>query len=92
MAHHKSALKRIRQTVKQNLRNRSLRSNLRTTIKQFRELLESGDTEQIKSGYPNVQKTIDKAVTKGILHTKTAARQKSRLMQAANKKLAETIS
>ncbi|MBF0280350.1 MAG: 30S ribosomal protein S20 [SAR324 cluster bacterium] len=88
MAHHKSALKRIRQTVKQNLRNRPLRTNLRTAIKRFRELLETGETEQIKSGYVKVQQTIDKAVSKGILHAKTGARQKSRLMQAANKKLA----
>ncbi len=88
MAHHKSALKRIRQTVKQNLRNRSLRANLRTAIKKFQELLENGDAEQIKKGYPQVQQAIDKAVTKGILHAKTAARKKSRLMREAQKKMA----
>ena len=88
MAHHKSALKRIRQTDKQNLRNRPLRANLRTTIRRFLELIENGEAEQIKSSYSQVQKTIDKAVTKGVLHAKTATRKKSRLMQAVNKKLA----
>ena len=88
MAQHKSALKRRRQTAKRNLRNRSLRTNLRNGIKTFRDLLESGDIEQIKSGYVKIQQTIDKSVTKGILHAKTAARHKSRLMQAVNKKLA----
>ena len=88
MAHHKSALKRIRQTVKQNLRNRSLRTNLRSEIKKFRELLESVEVEQIKSAYVKVQERIDRSVTKGILHAKTGARQKSRLMNAVNKKIA----
>ncbi len=88
MAHHKSALKRIRQTAKQNLRNRSLRTNLRTVIKKFRELLETGEAEKIKSDYIKVQQTIDKSVTKGVLQARTGARQKSRLMHAANKKLA----
>lgn len=92
MAHHKSALKRIRQIAKKNLRNRSLRSHLRTTIKKFREVLESGEVEQIKTAYPHVQKTLDKSVTKGILHARTAARHKSRLMQAVNKKFTETAS
>ncbi|MBF0289523.1 MAG: 30S ribosomal protein S20 [SAR324 cluster bacterium] len=88
MAHHKSALKRIRQTVKQNLRNRSLRTNLRTAIKTFYELLENGDVEQIKKGYSQVQQSIDKAVSKGILHAKTASRKKSRLMHEVQKKTA----
>ena len=88
MAHHKSAFKRIRQTIQQNLRNRSLRTNLRTVIKNFRELLETGEAEQIKGDYIKVQQTIDKAITKGVLHARTGARQKSRLMHAANKKLA----
>jgi small subunit ribosomal protein S20 len=88
MAHHKSALKRIRQTAKQNLRNRPLRANLRSTIRNFIDLLEDGEAKQIKSAYSRIQKTIDKAVSKGVLHVKTAARKKSRLMRAVNKKLA----
>ncbi len=79
MAHHLSAKKRIRQTAKRTLRNRALRSATRTAIKKFRLLLEQGDSENLKTAYPGVQKVIDKAVTKGILHRKTAARYKSRL-------------
>ena len=80
MAHHLSAKKRIRQTVKRTLRNRALRSATRKEIKKFRLLLEQGDSENLKTAYPGVQKVIDKAVTKGILHSKTAARYKSRLV------------
>ena len=79
MAHHKSALKRVRQTIKRTAQNRSLRSDLRTVIKKFRSILEGGNIEQVREAYPGVQKNIDKAVTKGILHKRTGSRYKSRL-------------
>ena len=79
MVHHKSALKRVRQTIKRTAQNRSLRSDLRTVIKKFRSILEGGNIEQVREAYPGVQKNIDKAVTKGILHKRTGARYKSRL-------------
>jgi small subunit ribosomal protein S20 len=79
MAHHKSALKRVRQTIKRTAQNRSLRSDLRTVIKKFRAILASGNTEQAREAYSGVQKNIDKAVTKGVLHKRTGARYKSRL-------------
>ena len=79
MADHKSALKRVRQTAKRTTHNRSLRADLRTNIKKFRLLQESGSLEQARDAYPNVQKNIDKAVTKGFLHKRTGARYKSRL-------------
>ena len=79
MAQHKSAKKRIRQTEKRTMRNKALRSTTRTEIKKFKTLLEEGNSENLKTAYPKVQKTIDKAVTKGILHRKTGARYKSRL-------------
>lgn len=82
MANHKSAQKRVRQTIKRNARNRSVRSALRTAIKKYRELLESNDLEAASAQFPQIQKEIDKAVTKGILHANTAARKKSRLAAA----------
>ena len=86
MAHHKSALKRIRQPIKRTARNRSERSSLRTSVKKYREVLAGGD--QAAAGeYPEIQKRIDKAVTKGILHARTAARYKSRLTTTLNKVL-----
>ena len=82
MAYHKSAKKRIRQTIKRTARNRTLRSSMRTAIKKYRTLLEQGDAGVASEAYPKVQKTIDKMVTKGILHRNTASRYKSRLSQA----------
>ena len=79
MAHHKSALKRVRQTAKRTAHNRSMRADLRTNIKKFRLLQESGNIEQARDAYTDLQKNIDKAITKGILHKRTGARYKSRL-------------
>ena len=87
MAHHKSALKRVRQTIKRTAQNRSLRSDLRTVIKKFRVILTSGNSEQAQVAYPDVQKNIDKAVTKGVLHKRTGARYKSRLALSIAKKV-----
>ena len=88
MDHHKSALKRVRQTIKRTAQNRSLRSDLRTVIKKFRSILEGGNIEQVREAYPGVQKNIDKAVTKGILHKRTGARYKSRLALSLSKTVA----
>ena len=79
MADHKSALKRVRQTIKRTAHNRSMRADLRTIIKKFRLLQESGNIEQARDAYTDVQKNIDKAITKGILHKRTGSRYKSRL-------------
>ncbi len=85
MAHHKSALKRVRQTAKRTTHNRSMRADLRTNIKKFRILQESGDLEHAREAYTNVQKNIDKAVTKGVLHKRAGARYKSRLALSLDK-------
>ncbi len=73
MAHHKSALKRVRQTIKRTAQKRSQRADLRTVIKKFRLILDGGNMDQAREAYSGVQKNIDKAVTKGILHKRTGA-------------------
>ncbi len=88
MADHKSALKRVRQTNKLTAHNRSMRADLRTNIKKFRLLQESGKIEQARDAYTDVQKNIDKAITKGILHKRTGARYKSRLALSLTKSTA----
>ncbi len=85
MADHKSALKRVRQTIKRSAHNRSMRADLRTIIKKFRILQESGNIEQARDAYTDVQKNIDKAITKGIMHKRTGARYKSRLALSLTK-------
>ena len=79
MAHHKSALKRVRQTIKRTAQKHSQMADLRTVIKKFRLILDGGNMDLASEAYSGVQKNIDKAVTKGILHKRTGARYKSRL-------------
>lgn len=85
MAHHKSALKRIRQNEKRRMRNRALRSSLRTHLRKYRALLQAKDVDAAAAAYAEIQKHLDKSVTKGILHKNAAQRHKSRLAAALNK-------
>lgn len=79
MANHKSAVKRVRQTEKRTLVNRSNRSRVRTQIKKLRNALAGQDANLSQELLNPTISTIDKAVNKGILHKNTAARYKSRL-------------
>ena len=85
MAIHKSALKRARQNIKRNARNRAHRSTLRTAIKKHQALLDAKDFAAAEAGLPGLYRAIDRSVTKGVLHKRTAARYKSRLTEALNK-------
>lgn len=84
MPNHKSAEKRVRQTVKRNSINKSNQSRLRTQIKKLRAALSSGDKTQSAELLSPTVSSIDKAVNKGILHKNTAARYKSRLTSHVN--------
>ena len=85
MAIHKSALKRARQNLVRNARNRALRSNLRTAVKKFRNLVEAKDITGAEAGLPAIYSVIDRAVTKGIRTKKSAARTKARLTASLRK-------
>ena len=79
MANIKSQKKRNRQTEKRYARNKAIRSELKTREKNVMSAAEAGNTEEAEELLRIAQKQIDKAVTKGVLHAKTAARRKSRL-------------
>lgn len=79
MANIKSAIKRARQNTKRRAHNASLRSNLRTHIKNVLKAVESGDATAAQDTMKSAQKVIDKAASKGIIHKNKAARQKQRL-------------
>ena len=84
MAHHKSAKKRIRQDEKKRMRNRHIRSTLRSSIKSINQKLEEKDAEGSKNLLIKTTSIIDKAVTKGVLHKNNAARRISRLTRKVN--------
>ncbi len=81
MATHKSALKRIRQNEKRRLRNRSYRNRARTLVKQAREAIESGDVDGARAATRIAARDLDTLASRGIIHSRNAARRKSRLMK-----------
>ena len=82
MANSPQARKRARQAVKRREHNVSLRSRLRTAIKQLRKVIESGDKTGAQEIFNKTVSTIGSIADKGIIHKNKAARQKSRLSAA----------
>jgi len=85
MANIKSAKKRIAVSEKKQKRNVVIKSNLKTAIKKFETAVNDTNIELAKQELLNATKTLDKAVTKGIIHKNLAARKKSRLTLRLNK-------
>ena len=78
MANTKSAIKRIRTSEKRRQRNRAVRTRVRTALKTARTALTTAGAEA-GSAVLQAIRTLDKAVTKGVIHRNTAARKKSAL-------------
>jgi len=79
MANHKSAKKRIRQTIKRTERNRFYRTRIKNITKAVREAVEAGELEKAQEAFKIANKKLHSFVSKGILKKNTAARKVSRL-------------
>ncbi|RKT53126.1 30S ribosomal protein S20 [Saccharothrix australiensis] len=84
MANIKSQLKRIKTNEKARLRNKAVKSSLKTAIRKFREAAEAGDKEKATALAREASRKLDKAVTKGVIHANQAANKKSALAKRAN--------
>ena len=84
MAHHASALKQMRQSVKSRARNRKNVSQVKTQIKKLRAAIAAGDAETARKLLSETVGEIDKAAKKGVVHDNAAARYKSRLSRKVN--------
>ncbi len=82
MANIRSQIKRNRQTLKRQARNKSVRSELRTRTKRAIAAIESG-AENSDEALRLAVKRIDKAAAKGVIHKNQAANRKARLMKRA---------
>ncbi|MFN4226943.1 MAG: 30S ribosomal protein S20 [Candidatus Ratteibacteria bacterium] len=80
----RSVLKRQRQEIKRRLRNKMIKSKIKTLIKKTKEAVLNNDPEFNKILKETI-KEIDKSVAKGVLHKNNAARKKSRLMKFIKK-------
>ncbi len=84
MANIKSQIKRIRTNEVARQRNKSVRSSLRTAIRQFREAADSGDREQALVALQDASRRLDKAASAGVIHPNQAANKKSAMAVRAN--------
>lgn len=83
MANIKSQIKRIKTNEKARLRNKIVRSSLRTAVRKFRDALTAGDKTVINAELRNASQALDVAVAKGVIHSNTAANKKSSMAKAA---------
>jgi small subunit ribosomal protein S20 len=84
VANIKSQLKRIKTNEKRRLRNKSVKSSVKTAIRKFREAADSGDKEKAVELLRDASKKLDKAASKGVLHANQAANKKSAMAKRAN--------
>jgi small subunit ribosomal protein S20 len=88
MPHTRSAKKNMRKNEARNLRNRTTKKIIKTQLKKFAEAVETGSPEQLREEYNATVKKLDKAAAKRVLHPNAAARKKSQLAKALQKKTA----
>ncbi|MEY4380273.1 MAG: hypothetical protein RLZZ378_676 [Actinomycetota bacterium] len=85
MANIKSQIKRIRTNNKAQDRNVAYRSALKTSIKKFRDSVTAGDKSAIASNLKAAARSLDMAVSKGVIHSNQAANKKSAMAKLAAK-------
>jgi small subunit ribosomal protein S20 len=79
MANIKSQIKRNRQTEARRVRNKSVRSALKTHVKRFEDAVASGDSDAAAAEYRAATRALDKASSKGVIHKNKASNKKARL-------------
>lgn len=84
MANIKSQKKRILTNEKARLRNKAVKSGLKTAVKKVHTAVEAGDAAAAKAAALEASKLLDKAASKGVIHAKQAANRKSGVMKLAN--------
>ena len=83
MANIKSQIKRNKTNQKANDRNRAVKSELKTSIRQAREAITAGDKDKAQEAVKVAARKLDKAVSKGVLHENQAANRKSAIAKQA---------
>ncbi len=84
MANIKSQIKRNRQNEKRRMRNKSVKSSLKTAIRKFHTAAEAGDSAAATTLLRDASKQLDQAVSKGVIHKNQAANRKSAIAKRLN--------
>jgi len=83
VANIKSQIKRNKQNEKRRLRNKSVKSALKTAVRKFHEASTTGDVENAAALMRDASRKLDKAVSKGVIHKNQAANKKSKMAHRA---------
>ena len=84
MANIKSQIKRNKQNLKAQARNKSVKSELKTAIRKFREAAEAGEKDTAVKLGQAANRLLDKAASKGVIHKNQAANRKSAVAKKAS--------
>ena len=84
MANHKSALKRAKQNVGRRMRNKAVKTRVKSVVKDIQKALDEGNVEAAAGQLNQAKSVIDKASKKGVIHDRTASRKISRLSKQIN--------
>jgi small subunit ribosomal protein S20 len=84
MANHPSAEKRNRQRIKRTVRNRAVKSAVRTHVKNVRDAVAAKDSKEAQAALTRATVALDRAAGKGVVPKKTASRTVSRLASAVH--------
>ena len=79
MANIKSQIKRNKQNLARRLRNKGVKSSVKTRVKKFEQAAASGDRDAAQAALRDATKALDQAAAKGVIHKNQAANKKSRL-------------
>jgi small subunit ribosomal protein S20 len=77
VANIKSQIKRNKQNEKRRMRNKAVKSSLKTAIRRFHETVAGGDAEAAGVALRAATRKLDQAASKGVIHTNQAANRKS---------------
>jgi small subunit ribosomal protein S20 len=84
LAVHKSAEKRMRQNETRRMRNRHVKTSIKTMVKRVREAVQEKNEKKAKEALARVIPLVDKAASKGVIHWRTRSRKISRLTRLVN--------
>ena len=85
MAHHKSAIKRWHQSLRERDRNRARRTLARGSVRRLREAVAGGDEKVVQEALGEAFSALDRAAKQGAMHTGKADRSKRRLAALVSK-------
>jgi len=79
-----SALKKARQSLKRNVRNKAVRTSLKTLVKKVESAVSSGNREDAGKALKEAIQVLNKAASKGVIHKNNASRKISNLSRKVN--------